>query len=227
MWPKAALDMNMVAEKAKNGDRSAFEKLYILYKTPVYSLCLRLTRDVLDAEDLTQEVFLQVYRKVSTFRGEAAFGSWLYRVATNVTMMHLRKRHVDELPLDVLELENGSISYTSPPGSRDHCGPVEQISLLRAVSGLSEDRRTQVLLHDLRGLSHKEIAERLGLTVNTSKSQLYRAHRELRDILTGIDTHTHQRITRHGTVQTPMPGAARARVTRRAASSRLAILISP
>ncbi len=187
MWPKAVLEMDVVVEKARDGDRSAFEKLYTFYKTPVYTLCLRLTRNVLDAEDLTQEVFLQVYRKVNTFRGEAAFGSWLYRVATNVTLMHLRKRHLDERPLDVLEPENRSISYASPPGSHDHCGPVEHIALLQAVCGLSKGGRTQILLHDVKGLSHKEVAERLGVSVNTSKSQLHRAHRKLRDILTGTD----------------------------------------
>ena len=105
MWNPTFIHTDMV-EKAKNGDISAFADLYTLYKTPVYNLCLRLTRDVLDAEDLTQEVFLQVYRKVNSFRGEAAFGSWLYRVATNVTMMHLRRGNVDEIPLDVLELPN-------------------------------------------------------------------------------------------------------------------------
>jgi len=105
MWPKAVLDMNIVAEKAKNGDKSAFEKLYTLYKTSVYCLCLRLTRDVLDAEDLTQEVFMQVHRKVNV----------ALPVATNVTMMHLRKRHFHELPLYVLEPESRPLSSTSPP----------------------------------------------------------------------------------------------------------------
>jgi RNA polymerase sigma-70 factor (ECF subfamily) len=198
MWPKVVLEMDVVVEKAKDGDRSAFEKLYTFYKTPVYTLCLRLTRDVMDTEDLTQEVFLQVYRKVNSFRGEAAFGSWLYRVAINVTLLHLRKRHLDELPLDVLEPENRSGPSTSPPGSHDHGDPVEHIALLRAMCALSEGRRTLVLLHDLKGLSHKEVAERLGVTVNTSKSQLYRAHRKLRAILTGAGMHTHQRLKRQG-----------------------------
>jgi len=209
MWPKALLAMDMVVEKAKNGDRSAFEKLYTFYKTPVYTLCLRLTKDVLDAEDLTQEVFLQVYRKVNSFRGEAAFGSWLYRVATNVTMMHLRKRHLHELPLDVLEPESRPLSSTSPPGSYNPCDPVERISLLRAVCGLSKSGRIQILLHDLKGLSHQEVSERLGVNVNTSKAQLYRAHRELHDILNGSHMQAHRRITHHGAIQMRLPGADR------------------
>src|SRR5258708_5843566 len=103
MWPKASQEADLMIEKIKGGDIAAFEELYNFYERSVYLLCLRLTKNVLDAEDLTQEVFLQVYRKVNTFRGEAAFGSWLYRVAVNVAMMYLRKRqHVEELPLDVL-----------------------------------------------------------------------------------------------------------------------------
>jgi RNA polymerase sigma-70 factor, ECF subfamily len=226
MWPKAVVEMNLVAEKAKNGDRSAFEKLYTLYKTPVYALCLRLTRDVLDAEDLTQEVFMQVYRKVNTFRGEAAFGSWLYRVAINVTMMHLRKRRLHDLPLDVLEPESRPLSSTSPPGSCNPCDPVERISLLRAVCGLSKNGRIQVLLHDLKGLSHQEVSECLGVNVNTSKAQLYRAHRELRDILNGSQIQAHRRITRHGAKQLRLPRAARTGVPRRDASGKVANLIS-
>jgi len=197
MWPKAVLEMNPVVEKAKNGDRSAFDKLYTLYKTPVYTLCLRLTRDILDAEDLTQEVFLQVYRKVNTFRGESAFGSWLYRVATNVTMMHLRRRHLHELPLDVLKPESRALPSTSPSRSHNPCDPVERISLLRAVCGLSKNARTQIILHDLKGLSHQEVSERLGVNVNTSKAQLHRAHQELRDILNDPHIQAHRRITHH------------------------------
>jgi len=207
MWPKAVLEMDLLVEKAKNGDRSAFDKLYTLYKTPVYALCLRLTRDVLDAEDLTQEVFLQVYRKVNTFRGESAFGSWLYRVATNVSMMHLRKRHF-HVPLDVLEPESRPLSSTSPPGSYNPCDPVERISLLQAVCRLSKSGRTQILLHDLKGLSHQEVSERLGVDVNTSKAQLYRAHQELRDILNNSHIQAHRRITHHGAIQMRIPSEA-------------------
>jgi RNA polymerase sigma-70 factor, ECF subfamily len=225
MWPKAVVEMDLVVEKAKNGDRSAFEKLYTFYKTPVYALCLRLTRDALDAEDLTQEVFMQVYRKVNTFRGEAAFGSWLYRVATNVTMMHLRKRHF-HVPLDVLEPESRPLSSTSSTGSYNPCDPVERISLLRAVCGLSKSGRTQVLLHDLKGLSHQEISQRLGVNVNTSKAQLHRAHRDLRDILNGSQMRAHRPITHHGARQMRLPGAARTGVPRRDADGNLANLIS-
>jgi RNA polymerase sigma-70 factor, ECF subfamily len=190
MWNPTFIHTDMV-EKAKQGDVSAFADLYTLYKIPVYNLCLRLTRDVMDAEDLTQEVFLQVYRKVKTFRGEAAFGSWLYRVATNVAIMHLRRGNVDETPLDVLEVTNYRLlDSVSRTGTCSPCDPVERIALLRALCGLSKNRRIIVLLHDLNGLTHKEVAQSLGVTASTSKSRLFQAHRKLRDTLGGTDMRT-------------------------------------
>ena len=192
MWNPTFLKPEMVVEKAKNGDITALAELYTLYKTPVYNLCLRLRRDVVDAEDLMQEVFLQMYRKLNSFRGEAAFGSWLYRVATNVIMMHLRKRHV-EIRLDESELQN--LERTSQSGIRDRSDPIERIALLRALCGLSKNRRTLILLHDLKGLSHSEVAQCLGVTTSTSKARLYQAHRKLRESLGGTDVRTRRSLT--------------------------------
>jgi RNA polymerase sigma-70 factor (ECF subfamily) len=146
-----------------------------------------LTRHVQDAEDLTQEVFLQVYRKVNSFRGEAAFGSWLYRVATNVTMMHLRKRRVEERRFDMLELKDRPLERVA---GGNHRHPVEHIALLRALCGLSKNARTLILLHDLQGLTHNEVAQSLGVATGTSKWRLYQAHRQLRETLGGIDMRT-------------------------------------
>jgi RNA polymerase sigma-70 factor, ECF subfamily len=187
MWNPNVLDKGMV-EKVKNGDITAFEELYALYKMPVYGLCQRLTRNVMDAEDLTQEVFLRVYRQVHTFRGEAAFGSWLYRVTTNVVMMHLRKRHVEKRPLNILELQNQLAQPVSQPGRDYRSDPVKHIALIRALCGLTKNRRTLVFLHDVQGLTHNEVAKSLGVTASTSKSRLYQAHRKLRDALDGADT---------------------------------------
>ena len=203
MWNPTFLNTDMVVEKAKNGDITALAELYILYKTPVYNLCLRLTRDVMDAEDLMQEVFLQVYRKLNSFRGEAAFGSWLYRVATNVTMMHLRKRQVEEIPLDELELQN--LECASRSGIRDRWDPIERIALLRALCGLSKNRRTLILLHDLKGLSHNEIAQSLGVIASTSKARLHQAHRKLRETLGVTDMRTHRPITHRSIPQNVNP----------------------
>lgn len=195
MWTKAVSMTDAVVEKARDGDTGAFETLYALYKCSVYALCLRLTRDVLDAEDLTQEVFLQVHRKVSSFRGEAAFGSWLYRVAINVTMMHLRKQHPEALPLDVSELPSCPKSSGTQLESHPRGDPVARMALVRALGDLSKGRRTLVILHDLKGLTHREVAQRLGVTVNTSRSQLYQAHRKLRDILASTGMRTHRQVT--------------------------------
>ena len=173
-----------MVEKAKRGDIAAFEQLYASYQRSVYSLCLRVTKDMFDAEDLTQEVFLQVYRKVNTFRGESAFGSWLYRVAVNASMMYLRKRqHVREEPLEAMNAD---------PSSRLSClrakrlsDPLEHVVLARALGNLSKGSRRIIILHDIKGLTHDEIAEHLGVTTNTSKSTLSRAHHKLRDVLAG------------------------------------------
>jgi RNA polymerase sigma-70 factor, ECF subfamily len=145
---------------------------------------------------------LQVHRKVSSFRGEAAFGSWLYRVAINLTMMHLRKRHPEELPLDVLELPSCSKSPATQLESHPQGDPVAHLALVRALGDLSKGRRALVILHDLKGLTHREVAQRLGVTVNTSRSQLYQAHRKLRDILAGVDMRTQSHLTPCSILQT-------------------------
>jgi RNA polymerase sigma-70 factor (ECF subfamily) len=188
VWPKPVLDANMLAAKAKNGDIRAFERLYGLYKSSVYALCLHLTRDARDAEDLTQEVFLQVYLKIDSFRGEAAFGSWLYRVTTNCVMMHLRKAHHEEVPLEVLEADSRLLRSVSHLGNHRQCDPVQRITLLRALSGLSKRRRALILLRDFKGLTHSEVAQCLGVSVGTSKSRVFSAHRKLRDLLGSVQT---------------------------------------
>jgi len=195
MWNPKFLKTDVVVEKAKNGDITALAELYTLYKTPVYNLCFTLTRGVADAEDLTQEVFLRVFRKVNSFRGEAAFGSWLYRVATNVAMMHLRKRRVEEIPIEVLELGSRALLSASTSGSRDQCDPVQRVALLRALRGLSRNRRTLILLYDLNGFTHNEVAQCLGVTATTSKARLYQAHRKLREVLGGTDVRTRRSLT--------------------------------
>jgi RNA polymerase sigma-70 factor (ECF subfamily) len=199
MWPQALPETDLMIEKVKGGDIAAFEELYKLYERSVYSLCLRLTRDILDAEDLTQEVFLQVYRKVSTFRGEAAFGSWLYRVAINVSMMYLRKRqHVEELPLELLTDD----VCPRQSGLNAHSDPLERIALVRALSSLSTGRRNMVILHHIKGLTHAEVAEHLGVTANTSKSTLSKARRTLRDALIG-GGHSSREMRSHNALAKP------------------------
>lgn len=168
-------------ERAKAGDVGAFELLYEAYKHPVFKLCLKKTGDVHDAEDLTQEVFVRVYCKVNGFRGDAAFSSWLYRVTLNTIMMHFRKRRVS----DLLTRKFGD-SFTPglsheadlPQHARYH--PVDHIALARAIRGLGKGSRRAVVLHDIEGMSYREIARDFGVPTNTSKSQVWRAHREMR-----------------------------------------------
>src|SRR5207247_11123988 len=107
-------------ERTKCASIAALRSLYNLYKSGVHTVCLRMTGDVLDAEDLTQEVFLQIHRKIKTFRGDAAFGTWLYRVATNIVLVNLRKRHIQTLLLDyVQELQERPNRVAALPNTFD------------------------------------------------------------------------------------------------------------
>ena len=173
-----------VVDKAMSGDLHAFEALYHEHKREVYALCLRGTKDTADAEDLTQEVFLKVHRKVKDLREKAYFKSWLYRVTMNTVLMHLRKRRMKAIPLQFfVDRETAPVvdalqTRTVPP-----FGPIGRIALARAIGGLPEPRRAVVVLHDIQGMSHSEIATSLGVPLNTTKSHLWRAHRQLRGFL--------------------------------------------
>jgi RNA polymerase sigma-70 factor (ECF subfamily) len=171
-------------ERARNGDVRGYESLYHSHRSRVYSLCLRFTGNTSDAEDLAQDVFLQVYRKISTFRGDAKFGSWLYRVAMNLVLMHFRRRRPHEISLNAPRTLNSDPMQSQ---LRDQSWTssflVERVALGRALGSLSKARRSVVLLHDVNGFTHGEVGQRLGLAAGTSKSQLHKAHVELRDML--------------------------------------------
>src|SRR5690349_16528829 len=146
-------------EKARNGDVAGYESLYHLHRSRVYSLCLRFTGNASDAEDLAQEVFLQVYRKISTFRGDAKFGSWLHRVAVNLALMRFRRRRPREVSLNTPQpLKPNPMQ----PPLRDQFSVrsflVERVALGRALESLSNARRSVVLLHDVNGFTHGEVA---------------------------------------------------------------------
>ena len=171
-------------EQVKAGNTLAFEALYGRYKRTVYALCLRGTKDAADAEDLTQEVFLQVYRRVSSLRSDAAFKSWLFRVTMNIILMHSRRRRVfpmsthyivDSETLTVVDVVEALVSPALEP--------IERIALARAISDLPKRRRAVLLLHDIKGMSHREIAASLGVSPSTTKSNLSRAHHQLRRML--------------------------------------------
>jgi RNA polymerase sigma-70 factor (ECF subfamily) len=176
----AASDYEL-AQEAARGDMEAFEALYERHHRRVYSLCLRMLANVTEAEDLTQEVFVQVFRKISSFRGESAFTTWLHRLTVNQVLMHFRKRGVK------LEhtTEEGEMRQVVQAGSeRPQAMPiVDRIALDRAIAELPPGYRTVFVLHDVEGYEHEEIARMLGLSVGTSKSQLHKARMKLRTLL--------------------------------------------
>ena len=171
-------------ERAKQGDGEAFEILYNLHKRRVYSLCLRMTANTAEAEDLTQEAFLQLFRKISTFRGESAFSTWLHRMAVNVVLMRLRKKGLPVVSLEET-METDDESARKEPGALDPslAGSIDRLQLQRAVGDLPPGYRMVFLLHDVEGYEHNEIAEMAGCSIGNSKSQLHKARVKLRDLL--------------------------------------------
>ena len=171
-------------ERAKSGDAEAFEVLYNLHKRRVYSLCLRMTANTAQAEDLTQEAFLQLFRKIGTFRGESAFSTWLHRMAVNVVLMHLRKKGLPVVSLEET-IETEEEAPRKELGAQDPvlAGSVDRLQLQRAVEDLPPGYRTIFVLHDVEGYEHNEIAGLVGCSIGNSKSQLHKARMKLREFL--------------------------------------------
>jgi RNA polymerase sigma-70 factor (ECF subfamily) len=172
-------------EQAKGGNAEAFEALYGFHKRRVYSLCLRMTGNAAQAEDLTQEAFLQLYRKIGTFRGESAFSTWLHRMAVNVVLMQLRKKGLPEISLDEMLEPQYEDGPKRDIGARDNvlAGSVDRVNLERAIADLPPGYRVVFMLHDVEGYEHNEIAEMMGCSIGNSKSQLHKARLKLRDLL--------------------------------------------
>jgi RNA polymerase sigma-70 factor (ECF subfamily) len=172
-------------EKAKQGDADSFEGLYSLHKRRVYSLCLRMTGNTAEAEDLTQEAFLQLYRKIASFRGESAFSTWLHRLAVNVVLMRLRKKGLPQVSLEETLEPPQEGGPRKDIGTRDTvlAGSIDRINLERAIERLPPGYRIIFVLHDIEGYEHNEIAEMLECSIGNSKSQLHKARMKLRDFL--------------------------------------------
>jgi RNA polymerase sigma-70 factor, ECF subfamily len=175
--------------QAQQGDGSAFEFLYRLYCRRVYALCLRMVRETREAEDLTQEAFMQLFRKIHTFRGESAFSTWLHRLTANMVLMHFRKKKLISTSLEDInttdEEHAGHRRELSAPDLR-LTGLFDRCDLQTAIDRLPEGCKAMFLLHDVQGYDHKEIAEILGCSIGTSKSQLHRARVRLRKLLHGL-----------------------------------------
>ena len=180
-----AASLDGVLALAQAGDHQAFAQLYALHKRRVYSLCLRMVNNVAEAEDLTQEAFLQLHRKIATFRGDSAFSTWLHRMAVNVVLMHLRKKGLQLTSLD----EAMEPAYDEGPGRSFGApdlvlsGSIDRLALERAIADLPAGYRLIFVLHDIEGYEHNEIATMLDCSIGNSKSQLHKARLKLRDAL--------------------------------------------
>ena len=175
-----------VVRRAQQGDVAAFEHIYRLHSRRVYSLCLRMAGNPTDAEDLTQDVFLQLFRKISTFRGESAFSTWLHRMSVNIVLMHFRKKPKGETSLEtVANQDEGSDGPAKEFGGADLRldGVIDRVALQAAISELAPGYRAMFILHYVQGYKHNEIAEILGCTPGNSKSQTHKARIRLRELL--------------------------------------------
>jgi RNA polymerase sigma-70 factor (ECF subfamily) len=170
-----------LAKLAGAGNLSAFEMLYQRHHRRVYSLCLRMTNNQTEAEDLTQEVFIQLFRKIGSFRGESAFSTWLHRLTVNQVLMHFRRRSVKSEKVS----ESGEIPDQIVTGSANpnRMQVIDRLALDKAIEQLPPGYKKVFLLHDVEGYEHEEIARILKLSVGTSKSQLHKARLKLRGLL--------------------------------------------
>jgi len=143
-----------------------------------------MTSNTAEAEDLTQEAFLQLFRKISTFRGESAFSTWLHRLAVNVVLMHLRKKGLQQVSLDEVDTsQDEPVKRDYGSDDRRLTGSVDRIGLQKAIADLPPGYRAVFVLHDVEGYEHNEIAEIMKCSVGNSKSQLHKARMKLRERL--------------------------------------------
>ena len=173
-----------LVRRAQEGNSDAFASLFHTHKARIYSVCLRMTNNAAEAEDLTQDAFLQVFRKLATFRGDSALSTWLYRIAVNTVLMHFRKKVLRQVSLDEPYNQDAKV-VRREYGSRDDrlTGSVDRIALARAIKELPDGYRTIFLLHEVEGYEHQEIAELLDCSVGNSKSQLHKAKLRIRELL--------------------------------------------
>jgi RNA polymerase sigma-70 factor (ECF subfamily) len=172
--------------RARDGDWSVFEYLYRLHSRRVYALCLRMVGNTAEAEDLTQETFLLLLRKIHTFRGASAFSTWLHRLTVNLVLMRLRKKSPPMVSIEATpDPEEETVLPSIDVGAPDLLleGSIDRINLERCIKRLSVGYRTIFVLHDIQGYEHNEIAEILGRSVGDSKSQLHKARTRLREQL--------------------------------------------
>jgi RNA polymerase sigma-70 factor, ECF subfamily len=181
---EVSLDVQMI-KLAQQGDADAFSVLFQTHKARVYALCLRMTNNAAEAEDLTQDAFLLMFRNLDKFRGNSALSTWLHRIAVNTVLMHFRKKSLRLISLDEPYSNEEGRQVRREYGTRDVqlAGCVDRIALTRAIKELPQGCRTVFLLHEAAGYEHQEIAELLGCSIGNSKSQLHKARRRIRELL--------------------------------------------
>ena len=175
-----------IIQRAREGDKTALENIYRLHSRRVYAVCLRMVADPTEAEDLTQDVFLLLFRKIHTFRGESAFSTWLHRLAVNLVLMRLRKKSLPTVSTEAATDPADDKGWPSIDiGAPDLLleGSIDRINLARCIAQLPVGYRTMFVLHDIQGYEHHEIARILGRSVGDSKSQLHKARTRLRELL--------------------------------------------
>jgi RNA polymerase sigma-70 factor, ECF subfamily len=175
-----------IIQRACEGDQTAFEYLYRTHCKRVYAVCLRMVGDTTEAEDLTQEAFLLLFRKIHTFRGESTFSTWLHRLVVNTVLMHLRKKSLPVVSMETGPAPDGEATPLSVEIAGSDLlleGSIDRINLGRCVAQLPAGSRAIFVLHDIQGYQHREIAEMLGRSEGVSKSQLHRARKRLRELL--------------------------------------------
>ena len=180
--PGRADDLALV-ERCRNGDLSAFEAIYKTHSGRLYSVACRMLGNPADAEDLLQEIFLAAHRKLHSFRGDSALGTWLYRLATNLCLDHLRSRATRSSQMTGALDEQPALADSSSRKLAERT--VAKMDLERALAQLPEGCRTAFVLHDVEGLEHREVADMLGIAEGTSKSQVHKARLRLRTLLGG------------------------------------------
>src|SRR5262245_55064264 len=188
--PTPSFTAHEAIKRAQNGDAAAFEYLYRSHDRHVYSVCLGILKNPADAEDITQQVFLQLFRKIATFRGESGFSTWLHRITVNAVLMHLRRKKPIEMLVQSLDEPNpeGDAPREVGPGDTSMLSAVDRLNLKRAIRRLPSGYKRFFLLHVI-GFKHREIARLLKCTVGCSKSQVYKARKRLQRLLLGEQSH--------------------------------------
>jgi RNA polymerase sigma-70 factor, ECF subfamily len=185
--PSAALTESEAIRLAQAGDAGAFELLYRMHSNRVYALCMHMTGNPAEAQDLTQDAFLQLFRKISSFRGESSFSTWLHRLTVNVVLMRFRRKRHPEVSLDEPAApgdEAAGLPFEIGEPDLRVRGTLDRLLLDHAIKQLPEGYKLMFILHDVQGYAHGEIAQILGCSIGNSKSQLHKARLRMRELLT-------------------------------------------